>query len=49
MDSSLERIKCALQHEDVEGLIELGAPGDEYDTEAVAVFYLRCRLSKHQK
>ncbi len=37
MDISLERIKLALQHEDVEGLIELGAPKDEYDSEAVAV------------
>jgi hypothetical protein len=37
MDISLERIKLALQHEDVEGLIELGAPSDEYDTEALAI------------
>jgi hypothetical protein len=37
MDVSLSALKTALQHEDVEGLIELGAPKDEYDSEAVAV------------
>jgi hypothetical protein len=37
MDISLETIKLILQHEDVEGLIELGAPDDEYDAEAQAV------------
>jgi hypothetical protein len=37
MDVSLSALKTALQHEDVEGLIELGAPDDEYDSEAQAV------------
>lgn len=37
MDISLERIKLTLQHEDVEGLIALGALADEYDAEAEAV------------
>ncbi len=37
MDISLEEIKLALQREDIEGLIELGAPDDEYDSEASAI------------
>lgn len=37
MNISLEAIKLALQREDVEGLIELGAPTDEYNSEALAV------------
>ncbi len=37
MNLSLGKIKLALQEEDVEGLIELGAPDDEYDSEATAI------------
>lgn len=37
MTISLARIKDILRTEDVEGLIELGAPDDEYDSEAEAV------------
>ena len=37
MDISVAKVKLAMQREDVEGLIELRAPDDEYDAEAQAV------------
>jgi hypothetical protein len=34
---SAEKIRDALRAEDIEGLIELGAPSDEYDDEATQI------------
>lgn len=37
MDRYYDTIKRALLEEDVEGLVESGAPADEYDSEALAI------------
>lgn len=35
---SLEQIKQVLREEDLMGLIKMGAPSDEYDSEALMIF-----------
>jgi hypothetical protein len=49
MSITLEKFKAAFREEDIEGLIELGAPDDEYDSEAEQTLAAVRRLSEHER
>ena len=44
----LSKVKAALREEDVEGLIKLGAPADEYDSESKEIASAVGALNKNQ-
>jgi len=46
---TLDMIKRELRQEDIEGLIEMGAPDDEYDSEAQAFFDAVTDLSQDER
>jgi hypothetical protein len=48
MTLSLADIATALRAEDIEGLIKLGAPNDEYDSEATEIGNALASLQKDQ-
>ena len=48
MNITFKNIAEALRSEDIEGLIELGAPSDEYDSEAREVASALASLTKNQ-
>jgi len=48
-DSLFWRIKHALDEADIEGLLSLGSPGDEYDGEATLIENGICRASDFGK
>ena len=49
MSITLEKTKTAFKEEDIEGLIELGAPDDEYDSEAEQTLAAVRRLSDDER
>ena len=49
MNSFVTRINHILQQEDIEGLIEAGAPSDEYASEADAIAKMITNLSEQNR
>lgn len=49
MHTSLNQIQSALIEEDLEGLIQAGAPRDEYESEAMQIFQALSNLPETEK